>query len=451
MSQKFIVKVAVEHIVYRLDKLYDYILPKELAGGVALGCRVLVPFGVGNKKRQGIVLQTEAMPNEADAAEIKLKEVFAVLDKAPLLSAEMLVLAQFMKQKYFCTIFDAAKLMIPSGMSFKLHEKFKLCERFGEAQVSDCTALEGDLVTCLKNASGWVTKEALLARFGADVLNCLKSLENMGVIQKKEVKKRALADATVKMVRLKAEVLQCDLKLTPKQKMVFDVLKQRFDGISLKEILYLTGVGTAVVDNLVKKTIAEYFEDKIYRDPYKNVNFSSVSRDVTLTGDQAAAYESIYKLYKAREYKVSLLYGITGSGKTSVFMRLIEDVIADGENVIVMVPEIALTAQMVAIFKDKFRDKVAVFHSGLSASERMDEYRRVKDGLVSVVVGTRSAVFAPFERVGLIIMDEEQEYSYKSEATPRFHAREIGKFRCCYHKCLLLLSSATPSVERFLR
>ncbi len=126
MSQKFIVKVAVEHIVYRLDKLYDYILPKELAGGVALGCRVLVPFGVGNKKRQGIVLQTEAMPNEADAAEIKLKEVFAVLDKAPLLSAEMLVLAQFMKQKYFCTIFDAAKLMIPSGMSFKLHEKFKL-------------------------------------------------------------------------------------------------------------------------------------------------------------------------------------------------------------------------------------------------------------------------------------------------------------------------------------
>ncbi len=449
MSQKFIVKVAVEHIVYRLDKLYDYILPKELAGGVALGCRVLVPFGVGNKKRQGIVLQTEAMPNEADVAEIKLKEVFAVLDKAPLLSAEMLVLAQFMKQKYFCTIFDAAKLMIPTGMSFKLHEKFKLCERFGEAQVSDCTALEGDLVSCLKNTSGWVTKEALLARFGADVLNCLKSLEKMGVIQKKEVKKRALADATVKMVRLKAEVLQCDLKLTPKQKMVFDVLKQRFDGISLKEILYLTGVGTAVVDNLVKKTIAEYFEDKIYRDPYKNVNFSSVSRDMTLTGDQAAAYESIYKLYKAREYKVSLLYGITGSGKTSVFMRLIKDVIADGENVIVMVPEIALTAQMVAVFKDKFRDKVAVFHSGLSASERMDEYRRVKDGLVSVVVGTRSAVFAPFERVGLIIMDEEQESSYKSEATPRFHAREIGKFRCCYHKCLLLLSSATPSVESF--
>lgn len=449
MSQKFIVKVAVEHIVYRLDKLYDYILPKEIAGGVALGCRVLVPFGAGNKKRQGIVLRTEAAPDEADEAGVKLKEVFAVLDEVPLLSAEMLALAQFMKQKYFCTIFDAVKLMIPAGMSFKLHEKFKLCEGFDETQVCDCTDVARELVSCLKKASGWVAKETLLARFGADVLDCLKSLENTGVIQKKEAKKRVVADATVKMVRLKVEALRCDLKLTPKQKIVFDALKQSFNGISLKEILYLTGVGAAVVDNLVKKNIAEYFEGKIYRDPYKNAKFSGVSRDVALTGDQVAAYESIYKLYKSCEYKVSLLYGVTGSGKTSVFMRLIEDTLADGENVIVMVPEIALTAQMVGIFKDKFRNKVAVFHSGLSASERMDEYRRVKDGLVSVVVGTRSAVFAPFERVGLIIMDEEQESSYKSEATPRFHAREIAKFRCCYHKCLLLLSSATPSVESF--
>lgn len=449
MSQKFIVKVAVEHIVYRLDKLYDYILPKELAGGVVLGCRVLVPFGVGNKKRQGIVLQTEIAPDKVDEAEIKLKEVFAVLDEAPLLSAEMLALAQFMKQKYFCTIFDAIKLMIPAGMSFKLHEKFKLCEGFDETQVRDGTVLEGELLFYLKKTAGWVNKETLLARFGTEVLDCLKGLENTGVIQKKEAKKRVVADATVKMVRIRAEVLQCDLKLTPKQKIVFDGLKQSLDGISLKEILYLTGVGTAVIDNLVKKNIAEYFEDKIYRDPYKNVNFSSFSRDLTLTEDQAAAYESIYKLYKAREYKVSLLYGVTGSGKTLVFMRLIEDAIADEKNVIVMVPEIALTAQMVAIFKDKFRDKVAVFHSGLSASERMDEYRRVKDGLVSVVVGTRSAVFAPFESIGLIIMDEEQESSYKSEATPRFHAREIAKFRCCYNKSLLLLSSATPSIESF--
>ncbi len=449
MSQKFMVKVAVEHIVYRLDKLYDYVLPRELAEEVALGCRVLVPFGVGNKKRQGIVLQTEVASDKSDGAGIKLKEVFAVLDEAPLLNDEMLKLAQFMKQKYFCTIFDAVKLMIPAGMSFKLHEKFRLCDGFDETQISDCTALKRDLVVYLENVSEWVAKETLIARFGADILNCLKSLENTGVIQKKEAKKRAVTDATVKMVRLKAGVLRDNIKLTSKQKIVFNVLKQNLSGISFKEILYLTGVGAAVVDNLVKKNIAEYFDDKAYRDPYKNVKFSGFSRDVTLTKEQTDAYESIYKLYKGHGYKGSLLYGVTGSGKTSVFMRLIEDVVADGKNVIVMVPEIALTAQMVAIFKGGFLDKVAVFHSGLSTSERLDEYRRVKDGLVNVVVGTRSAVFAPFEEVGLVIMDEEQESSYKSEATPRFHAREIAKFRCCYHKCLLLLSSATPSVESF--
>lgn len=449
MSQKFIVKVAVEHIVYRLDKLYDYVLPRELTEEVALGCRVLVPFGAGNKKRQGIVMQIEVASDEADGAGTKLKEVFAVLDEAPLLNDEMLKLAQFMKQKYFCTIFDTVKLMIPVGMSFKLHEKFRLCDGFDESQVSDCTDLERDLVAYLENASGWVAKETLIARFGTDALNCLKSLENTGVIQKKEAKKRAVADATAKMIRLKAGVLRDNVKLTPKQKIVFDVLKQNLSGISFKEILYLTGVGAAVVDNLVKKNIAEYFDDKVYRDPYKNVKFSSFLTDATLTKEQTDAYKSICELYKAHEYKVSLLYGITGSGKTSVFMRLIEDVVTDGKNVIVMVPEIALTAQMVAIFKGRFLDKIAVFHSGLSVSERLDEYRRVKDGLANVVVGTRSAVFAPFEEVGLVIMDEEQESSYKSEATPRFHAREIAKFRCCYHKCLLLLSSATPSVESF--
>lgn len=444
MDKKLIVKVAMENIVYHLDKLYDYVVPNEFSQNIKAGCRVLVPFGLSNKKRQGIVLQTAFSSDTS-----KLKTVFALLDTVPVLNDEMLSVAKFIKQKYFCTIFDAVKLMVPAGMNFKLYEQFKLCDDFDKYLELNFSVMEKNLILYLQNFNNGISKETLLNKFGASILNCLKNLENKAIIQKKEVQKHKAFDAKIRMVRLKENLNSYDIKFTSKQKIVHDILVQHSKGISLKELLYLSGVGTSVVDNLVKKCIAEYFEEKIYRDPYKNINFSSSSERIILTGEQAIAYASILKLYKSNEYNVSLLYGITGSGKTSVFMRLIEDVVDNKKNVIVMVPEIALTPQMVAIFKRRFFNKVAVLHSGLSQAERMDEYKRIKDGLVNVVVGTRSAVFAPFERIGLIIMDEEQETSYKSEATPRFHAREVAKFRCAYHKSLLLLSSATPSVESF--
>ena len=443
MAEKFIVKVAVEQIVYHLDKPYDYAVSDDLADKIKPGCRVLVPFGAGNKKRQGVVLQA-ARSGEAD----KLKAVFAVLDSAPLLNNEMLQLAQFMRQKYFCTTFDAVKLMLPAGMNFKLQEQFKIASLPAQMEALGRDKLEQNILAYLQKEESWVSKERLLNKFGASAIGGLKVLESDGLLEKKEVEKRTLADAKVKMVKLKMDSIE-DVKLTPKQKVVCEALQEKAAAMSLKELMYFTGVGVSVVDNLARKGIVEYFEDTVYRDPYKNVTFSQVDEEIVLTEEQAAAYESIRAAYESGEYQVSLLYGVTGSGKTSVFMRLIQDVVARGENVIVMVPEIALTPQMVAIFKGRFGDKVAVFHSGLSQAERLDEYKRVKDGLVSVVIGTRSAVFAPFENVGLIIIDEEQESSYKSDATPRYHAREVAKMRCAYHKCLLLLASATPSVESF--
>ncbi len=444
MAEELIVQVAVDQIVYHLDKPYDYKISADWVSNIKPGCRVLVPFGAGNKKRQGIVLQT-TFSSKTD----KLKTVFAVLDSAPLLNGEMLKLAEFMKQKYFCTLFDAIKLMIPAGMNFKLQEHFKIANKVENETGIFYDETEKKLISYLQSEPTWFSKEHLLNKFGAGTLNCLKSLETQGVIEKKEVEKRTLADAKVKMVKLK-QVLPDDLKLTPKQKLVYEVLQNKGgQSCSVKEIMYLTGVGASVVEKLVQKNVAEFFEDKVYRDPYKNVKFSQVSQKINLTQEQTAAYHSIKDAYLSEEYRVSLLYGVTGSGKTSVFMKLIQDVVAKGENVIVMVPEIALTPQMVAAFKSRFEDKVAVFHSGLSQGERLDEYKRVKDGLVNVVIGTRSAVFAPFENIGLIIIDEEQESSYKSDSAPRYHSREVAKMRCAYHKCLLLLSSATPSVESF--
>ena len=170
---------------------------------------------------------------------------------------------------------------------------------------------------------------------------------------------------------------------------------------------------------------------------------------MTLTDEQQKAFDELSELYESDSPEVSLLYGITGSGKTSVFFKLIEKAVADDKDVIVMVPEIALTPQMIAMFRAHFGDKVAVFHSALSLGERLDEYKRVSRGIAKIAIGTRSAVFAPFSNLGLIIMDEEQEHTYKSESKPRFNAKELAKFRCSYHKALLLFSSATPSVETF--
>ncbi len=444
MAEKFIVKVAVDHIVFHLDKLYDYIVPDKWVDDIKPGCRVLVPFGMGNKKRQGIVLQTAAT-SDFD----KIKTIFAVLDQAPLLSDEMLKLAEFIKQKYFCTIFDAVKLMLPTGLNFKLYEQYRLCGKIDEALFLGFTQVQKDLILYFQRKKGSISRETLINKFGALALKALEDLEEKNIVEKKEIKRRNIGDAKVKMVKLNECPPQEDIKLTAKQKVVCDFLKEHSRGVSIKELNYFTGAGITVVDNLVKKELVVYFENEVYRDPYKDINFTQSTDEIVLTNEQSKAYDSIYKQYKSGEYKVSLLYGITGSGKTSVFMKVIDDVVSDGKNVIVMVPEIALTPQMVAIFKGRFHGKVAVFHSGLSKGERLDEYKKVKDGTVSVVVGTRSAVFAPFENVGLIIMDEEQEYSYKSDATPRFHARDIAKFRCFYHKSLLLLSSATPSIESF--
>jgi hypothetical protein len=237
-----------------------------------------------------------------------------------------------------------------------------------------------------------------------------------------------------------------DYKLTPKQQKVAELLTV-VDKASVKEVCYYTGYTQSVTDSLVKKKIARYFTDEVMRIPY---TVSDVKKDeVVLSPSQQSAFDNLYSKYCDDKASVSLLYGVTGSGKTSVFMKLIEKCFNDNKGTILMVPEIALTPQLIKIFTSRFGDNVAVFHSGLSIGERLDEYKRVSRGDAKIVLGTRSAVFAPLKNIGLIVMDEEQESSYKSEQTPRYNARDIAKFRCYKHNALLLLSSATPSVESF--
>ena len=235
-------------------------------------------------------------------------------------------------------------------------------------------------------------------------------------------------------------------KLTPKQQSAFDTLCA-IGTVTVRELSYYTGVSVGIIRTLADKGAAEIFEVERFRRPKQEM--ADIRLPQTLSAEQMNVAKDILRECDAAEPMVGLLYGVTGSGKTAVFLHVIRHVLTVGKGVIVTVPEISLTPQTLAVFTAAFGDTVAVFHSGLSVGERMDEWKRVRTGRAKIVVGTRSAVFAPVQNLGLIVMDEEQESTYKSESTPRYHARDIAKFRVNYNRAYCLLCSATPSVESY--
>lgn len=254
-----------------------------------------------------------------------------------------------------------------------------------------------------------------------------------------------IKDKSTKMIRLLEDSTDA-VKLTPKQKSVYGLLCD-VGSASVNEVCEFCSVGKSVLDNLVKYGVCEYFEKEVYRTPYKNISKNGEMSPIKLSSVQKKAFDTYFKMLDTGG--TGLLYGVTGSGKTQVYLRLIDETISRGKDVIVLVPEISLTPQMLGIFHTRYGEKVAVMHSGLSIGERTDEYKRVDRGEAKIVVGTRSAVFAPVHNLGLIVMDEEQEHTYKSERTPRYNARDVANFRCRYNNALFLMTSATPSVESY--
>ncbi len=441
-----IAKVAVENAAYSFDDAFDYAIPDALRDAVQPGVRVLVPFGNGNKKRQGFVFALREKKEEK-----KLKSIAAVLDEKPLLNNELLRLAVFLKDRTFCTLFEAAKAMLPSGIG--LH--FVLSYIFDPNFSGDLNALsteERRAVEYLREKEVYVKREKILKDLGlkSDV-PILEKLAEKGVLLRNMDAQRKIGDATIKMVRLTESFYESDPvpKLTAKQKAVVSFL-ETVGTASVKEVCYFTGVTAAVISTLVGKNLAELFENEIFRKP-KFERTSSIRAQITLTEEQTTAYDGLCKLLQNESSETALLFGVTGSGKTQIFLKLIDDAVAQGRGVILMVPEISLTPQMLSIFYERYGSEVAVLHSALSMGERLDEWKRIKKGEAKIALGTRSAVFAPFDDVGLIIMDEEQEHTYKSEMSPRYHAREVARFRAKNHHALLLLASATPSIETYAR
>lgn len=250
-----------------------------------------------------------------------------------------------------------------------------------------------------------------------------------------------------KMMRLADDNAEITQRLTPKQQSVVNLLSD-VGAAEVNEICEFCSVGKSVLDNLVKYGICEYYKKEVFRNPYGNADSLVDRKDIVLSAEQEKAFSTYSDMLK-NGGGTGLLYGVTGSGKTQVYLKLIDEAVDMGKDVIVMVPEISLTPQALSIFHKRYGKKVAVFHSGLSLGERNDEYKRADCGEAKIVIGTRSAVFAPLHNLGLIVIDEEQEHTYKSERTPKYNAADAANFRCKYNKALLLLTSATPSVESY--
>ena len=444
MSAISVVHIAVEQATFSFDKLYSYLWPETL-GTPQVGVRVLVPFGGGNRTRQGVVM---ACVEQEEAA--GLKAVLSVMDVQPLLSPEMVALAQFMQERTFCTLFDAVRAMLPTGLYLQVKPVLRPAVDVPPEVLDTLTPNERQILAFVSKCPGGADQESLLRRLGMEEdAPALRHLLEVGVLVRGADGFRHTGDATVRTVRLVPRDEEAEMpKLTEKQQAVLHLLED-VGAASVKEVCYFSGVTPAVVNALQQKGLVQIYDAEVLRTPYDVTEPAPPIVSRALNDEQQQAYERLLEIYTARQPAAALLYGVTGSGKTSVYMNLIDKVLEDGRQVIVLVPEISLTPQMMALFLQKYGRRVAVLHSSLAIGERMDEWKRIKRGEARIVVGTRSAVFAPCDELGLIVMDEEQEHTYKSESTPRYHARDVARFRCAHHSSLLLMTSATPSVESY--
>lgn len=436
MSLSMIAGVGVSGTSYGFDSLYSYAVPEAMAERLKPGMRVIVPFGRGNRRRVGIVLKTE-LPGETAGEARELKEIAGIADDEPILSDEQLSLLFWLRDTTFCTYYEALGALIPPGLGISFTARYRLTgKKPKKGELSDCAA------GLYASVTGF--GESIDMLISADP-KAARELIEAGFLEETDETRHRVRDESVTMIRL-SEGFSPDMKLTPKQSKAAAILESE-GCASVKELCYLCGCTSSVITGLVRSGAAETFREEILRTP--EISESDDIASLVLTPDQQTVYEGIAAMTDVGKPAAALLYGVTGSGKTPVFAKLMEHVLASGKGVLLLIPEIALTPQTLNRFRRLFGETVAVMHSGLSLSMRSNEYKRVKSGQCRIVIGTRSAVFAPMENIGLVIMDEEGERSYKSGQNPRYHARDAAARRCLYHNAVLLAASATPSIESF--
>ena len=445
MQRDTLCHVAVSSATYAIDKPYTYLLPEPFLDRAQPGMRVIVPFGTGNRRVEGLILDLGAGERSRG-----LKPVMALLDEAPMLDREGIRLALWMHERYYCTVYHAIKAMLPAGLYFSLKDRYCIAPGVDRAQAydsADTPAMQKVLDLVYAGPDG-MEKGTLLEAFGpSNPAPALHRLMDQGILTLETSASRHVGDKMEQVAVLDLAVEEAQAKLsarTPSQQAVLRLMEE-LPEVSLKDIRYFAGAGTQTVKAMERKGILHLEQREVFRRPKQR--WVEQTDPPVLNAEQQRCLNGLEQLLAEDHPNCALLYGVTGSGKTQVYIRLIQAALASGKTALILVPEIALTPQLLALFSAQFGDEIALLHSMLPAGERYDEWKRVRSGRAKVVVGTRSAIFAPLDHLGLIILDEEQEASYKSESTPRYHARDVAKYRIAHARGLLVLGSATPAVE----
>ena len=438
---------------YFLDGIYDYFIPLEMRGDVFPGRFLTVPFGKSNRKQMAIVRELRNCPQYSD-----IKPIDSVCLDRPELSEEMLLLCDYMKEHCLCTFGEAVRCTTPSSALGKMTEFYYPLPKTGlDASVGFEAA---DLfVYDYLCATGGRTLDSLKVRFGAGVAEqATKKLHSKGYIGRELMTGKTMSDAFDDYYSLAISPEECEsilsgtnkIKLrSEKQKTVLACLLENGGEMSADAIEENLGACAAQLKSLVEKELIKLDQKRVWREGFERVDEEKT--EIALNEEQTEAFETIKSHIDRGHASAILLHGVTGSGKTSVIIRAIDEALNSGKGVIMLLPEIALTPQTLKIFSSRYGRRIALVHSGLSAGERYDSFMKIRSGEADLVVGTRSAIFSPVKNLGLVVIDEEHETTYKSETSPKYHARDIARWRCVHNDATLLLASATPAVESYTK
>ena len=446
METADMVKVAVSAAPYSIDKPYSYLVPESLAAAAVPGVRVMVPFGRGNKESEGLILARVQEPKLPGS-----KALRQILDSEPVLDKAGIDLALWMRGRYFCTVFEAVKTILPAGLWYGLREIWSLAME-PEAARSAAVGIPGawQVLDLLEKQGGKADIRVLRDALGDGAEKPLKAMKKAEILACETGAKRKIADKSHRMVELAVNTEDAYALTEPKRRSA----PARYEVVNFlatagrtpaAEVSYYTGASARTLKTMEKAGLIAFSEEEELRVP--SLDDVEPGPEIVLNEEQQRAFEEILGRVQAAKPSVTLLHGVTGSGKTQVYLRLVQETLALGKTAMVLVPEIVLTPQMMRKFSSYFGSRVAMLHSSLKMTERYDQWKRIRRGEVDVVLGTRSALFAPLKNLGLIIMDEEQEGSYQSENVPRYDAREVAKYLCVREKAALVFGSATPTVE----
>ena len=425
-------EVIVDVPTMQTDQPFTYLVPSEMETALQVGMRVEVPFGNGNRHVQGFVM---AIQKSEESANPSLKAVIRLLDLAPVVNEELLSLADYMKKITYAFKITCLQTMLPSVMKaeydkliYPLADTPEVQVLFDQREVISWKEAEEE--GSLSQLIRWRQEQLVDIKYEVHTRNKVKTIR----LVRSLLTEKQIEEEWAKLrqnAKKQKELLLCLSELSQEEPIAYFKNK---------------GISTAILNQGKEKGWLEFIESERYRDPYKDRVFDQTTA-LELNAEQKNAVEQIITAGQQQKDQVFLLEGITGSGKTEVYLQAIADVLSENKTAIMLVPEIALTPQMVERFKGRFGESVAVLHSGLSQGEKYDEWRKIEREEAQVVVGARSAIFAPLKNIGLIIIDEEHESSYKQDETPRYHARDLAIWRSKYHHCPIVLGSATPSLE----